>query len=199
MFTGRQGYPPAISSMSLNLIIVAIGVIVAAMLAGAVIRVFNNFIAARNACRNARSGIDVQLTKRHDLVPNLERAVAAYAEHEREALRLVMDARNGAMAKLGAPTSAAAEARLEQALTALSVRLEAYPDLKASSNFLHLQKALTEIEEQLSAARRSFNAHVVVLNNLAGQFPTLIVARFFGFQPLDFYEAAAGERGSGRV
>jgi len=182
--------------MAFERTIVLIVGIIAAMLAAAGIRVFNRFIAGRNACRNARSGIDVQLTKRHDLVPNLVRAVAAYAEHEREALRLVMDARGDAIAKLGAPASAGAEARLGQALTALSVRLEAYPDLKATSNFLHLQKALTEVEEQLSAARRAFNAQVVVLNNLAEQFPTLIVARLAGFRPVDYYEASVDQRGA---
>jgi LemA protein len=111
-------------------------------------------------------------------------------------LRLVTEARRDAIANLGAPASAAAEARLGQALTALSVRLEAYPDLKATSSFLHLQKALTEVEEQLSAARRAFNAQVVVLNNLAEQFPTLIVARLAGFQPVDFYEAPVDQRGA---
>jgi len=177
--------------VSVGLLLILIAAILAAWLIAAFIRVFNQFVGARNACRNARSGIDVQLTKRHDLVPNLTRAVAAYAEHERETLRLVMDARKDAIEKLGAPESAGAEAKLEQALTILSARVEAYPELKASSNFLHLQKALTEVEEQLSAARRAFNAQVVVLNNLAEQFPTLIVARLFGFQPVAFYEAPA--------
>jgi LemA protein len=172
------------------LVLLIAGILVALLLA-ACIRVFNQFVGARNACHNARSGIDVQLTKRHDLVPNLNRAVAAYAEHERETLRILMEARKDAMEKLGGPQSAGAEARLEQALLALSVRLEAYPELKASSSFLHLQKALTEIEEQLSAARRAFNAQVEVLNNLAEQFPTLIVARLAGFRPMAFYEAPA--------
>jgi len=159
-----------------------------------VVSLFNRLVAARNACASARSSIDVQLVKRHDLIPNLARAVSGYAAHERATLTAVTAARTAAMATLGTAGSAPAEARLEQTLAALMLRVESYPQLRASDNFLHLQRTLTEIEEQLSAARRAFNAHVVVLNNLAEQFPTSIVARAMGFERLEFFAAGDNER-----
>ena len=161
----------------------------------AVIRTFNRLIAARNACRNARASIDVQLTRRHDLVPALVDAVAGYAAHEREVMRVVAEARSVAIQQLGAAPSARAEALLDEALGALRLRVVAYPELKASGNFMHLQRTLTEIEEQISAARRAFNAHIAAFNNLIEQFPTLVVARLFGFVTAAFFEAAASERG----
>jgi LemA protein len=166
-----------------------------AMAAVAVIRTFNRLIAARNACRNARASIDAQLTRRHDLVPPLVEVVAGYAAHEREVMRVVADARSAAIAQLGAASSARAEAMLDEALGALQVRVEAYPELKASDNFLHLQRTLTEIEEQISAARRASNAYVAAFNNLVEQFPTLVVARLFGFVNAQFFEAVPSERG----
>jgi LemA protein len=177
-------------------------VIAALALAGLlwfVARLFNRLVAARNACGSARSGIDVQLVKRHDLIPNVARAVAGYAAHERATLAAVAAARAAAMATLGTPGSASAEARLEQTIAALMLRVESYPQLRASENFLHLQKTLTEIEEQLSAARRAFNAQVLVLNNLAQQFPTSIVARVMGFGRLEFFAAGDRERESPQV
>ena len=159
-----------------------------------VVSLFNRLVAARNASAAARSSIDVQLVKRHDLIPNLTRAVAVYAAHERATLGAVTAARTAAMATLGSVASAPAEARLEQTLAALMLRVESYPQLRASDNFLHLQRTLTEIEEQLSAARRAFNAHVVVLNNLAEQFPTSIIASLMGFARLEFFSAVDRER-----
>jgi LemA protein len=166
----------------------------AAVLGVAVVRTFNRFVVARNACRNARSGIDVQLVKRHDLVPNLVRVVAGYAEHERTVIERVAQARSDAVGALGTASSPAAEAQLDQAIARLQLRVEAYPQLRASMNFLHLQKTLTEIEEQISAARRAFNAHVMALNNLAEQFPTLLVARTMSFSPLEYFAASPESR-----
>jgi LemA protein len=168
---------------------------VIAIAVAAVVATFNRLIAARNACRNARASIDAQLTRRHDLVPPLVEVVAGYAAHEREVTRIVAEARAAAVAQLGAAASAGAEARLDEALGVLHARIEAYPDLKASGNFLHLQRTLTEIEEQISAARRAFNAHVAAFNNLVEQFPTLVVARLLGFGTARFFEAAASDRG----
>jgi LemA protein len=166
----------------------------AAVVCAAFVRTFNRFVAARNACRNARSGIDVQLTKRHDLVPNLTSAVAGYAAHERTALEALTRARSDAVAALGSAASPPAEVRLDHAIVSLQLRVEQYPQLQASANFLHLQKTLAEIEEQISAARRAFNAHVMALNNLAEQFPTLIVARLMGFSPMEHFAAPAESR-----
>jgi LemA protein len=175
-------------------IVTVFAALAAALLLWIAARLFNRLVAARNACSSARSSIDVQLVKRHDLIPNLTRAVAGYAAHERAALEAVAAARTAAMAALGRPGSARAEAQLESRLALLMRLVEAYPQLKASDNFLHLQKTLTEVEEQLAAARRTFNAHVLVLNNLAEQFPTSVVARLAGFARLEFFAAGARER-----
>lgn len=165
----------------------------------AVVRTFNAFVGARNACRDARSGIDVQLTKRHDLVPNLVRVVAGYADHERAVFELVAEARTAAVRALASPTSPAAEAELERALARLDLRVEAYPALKASEQFLHLQRNLTEIEEQIAAARRAFNAHATAMNNLVERFPTRLVARAMGFGTVEYFASRPEERAAPSV
>jgi LemA protein len=154
--------------------------------------VFNRLIAARNGCTNARAGIDVNLTRRHQLIPNLVAVVRGYAAHEQETLTAVTLARSQAINALGGAQSASAEAGLAQALALLNVRLEAYPELRAQSPFINLMKNLTEAEEQISASRRAFNAHVMLMNNLVQQFPTLIVARLFGFKLQNPFSAGAG-------
>ena len=152
---------------------------------------FNRLIARRNACSNARSGIDVNLTRRHELIPNLVEAVRGYAAHERATLQEVTSARQTAMAQLGANGSAAAELKVGQSLAHLALRAEEYPDLKADAVFNQLMRNLTEAEEQISAARRAFNGQVLRLNNLVQQFPTLLVASSMGFKTLAPFSAAA--------
>jgi LemA protein len=173
-----------------------LGAMLAAIVLAAVafVRIFNRLVGTRNACRNARSSIEVNLKKRHDLVPNLVRVVRGYAEHEREVLQAVTEARRQAVASLGTASSPCDEAALTRALHSLDARVEAYPDLQASEQFLHLSKALTELEEQISAARRAFNAHVMAMNNLVERFPTLTVARLTGFAAMDFFEAGSDAR-----
>lgn len=156
----------------------------------AFIVVFNRLIAARNACANARGSIDANLKKRHDLVPNLVKVVSAYAKHEQETLARVAQARSRAMQAVGSASSPASEGELTQALASLDVRIEAYPELKASEEFARLARTLTELEEQISAARRAFNAHVMIYNNLVQQFPTLLVARLTGFSNKAFFTTA---------
>lgn len=152
---------------------------------------FNRLIARRNACSNARSGIDVNLTRRHELIPNLVEAVRGYAAHERATLQEVTSARQTAIAQLGASGSAAAELKVGQSLAQLALRAEEYPDLKADAVFNQLMRNLTEAEEQISAARRAFNGQVLRLNNLVQQFPTLLVASIMGFKTLAPFSAAA--------
>jgi len=152
---------------------------------------FNRLIARRNACSNARSSIDVNLTRRHELIPNLVEAVRGYAAHERTTLQEVTSARQTAMAQLGANGSAAAELKVGQSLAHLALRAEEYPDLKADAVFNQLMRNLTEAEEQISAARRAFNGQVLRLNNLVQQFPTLLVASSMGFKTLAPFSAAA--------
>jgi LemA protein len=157
----------------------------------ALIRIFNRLIAARNACANARSGIDANLAKRHDLIPNLVSVVRAYAEHEQETLRIVSQARAEAIARLGSAGSPLQEDQLTRSLVTLHARVEAYPELKASEEFARLQRTLTEIEEQISASRRAFNAQVMINNNLVQQFPTSIIARAAGITMQNFFSAGS--------
>ncbi|MGI9323842.1 MAG: LemA family protein [Pseudomonadales bacterium] len=152
---------------------------------------YNRLIATRNACANARSSIDVNLKRRHQLIPNLVETVRGYAEHEQQALHIVTQARNSAITQLGTAASAAAEEMVEQTLTHLVARVEAYPELKASDIFSKLMRNLTEAEEQISASRRAFNGQVMRMNNLIQQFPTLIVANVMQFTPLAPYVANA--------
>ena len=165
-------------------LITALGVfvlIVALMLAGYILVTFNRLVALRNACANARAGIDVNLKRRHQLIPNLVAAVQGYLNHERDTMVAVTESRSRAVAELGTASSAAAEDSLAGCIAQLAVRVEAYPDLKADAAFKNLMKNLTEAEEQISASRRAFNAQVMRLNNLVQQFPSLLVAQLTGF------------------
>jgi LemA protein len=153
----------------------------------AIAMVFNRLVSARNACANARGSIDSNLKKRHDLIPNLVKLVRAYAAHERETLQSVTEARTTAIRELGSTASAVVEEKLTEALVVLEARVQTYPELKASGEFSRLARTLTELEEQMSAARRAFNAHVMIYNNLVQQFPTLLVARLTGFSNKDYF------------
>ena len=165
-----------------------------ALLLGYTIVVFNQLVRARNACANAKSGIDVGLTRRHDLIPNLVKAVKGYMQHERATLVAVTDARNAAAEAVGTAESAPAEANLDVELTRLIARSEDYPELGADRLFIKLMKNLTEAEEQIAAARRSFNAQVMAMNNLVQSFPTSIVAKMMGFVALAYYRAGDDQR-----
>lgn len=156
--------------------------------------IFNRLVVRRNECSNARSGIDVNLTRRHDLIPNLVKSIRGYTEHERLTLQDVTEARRRAVDQLGAEGSAAAERQVDDSLATMIAVAENYPELKADSLFRQLMRNLTEAEEQISASRRAFNGQVLRLNNLVQQFPTLIVANMLGFRTLEPYSAAASER-----
>ena len=155
---------------------------------------FNRLVSRRNACANARSSIDVSLNRRHDLIPNLVRAVRGYMKHEQDTLRDLTRARQVAIEQLGARGSAAAEQQVDHSLERLVMRTEDYPDLKADALFSQLMRNLTEAEEQISAARRAFNGQVLRLNNLVQQFPTLVVARTMRFNALAPYSATPTAR-----
>lgn len=166
-----------------------VSVFVALMLAGYFLITYNRLVALRNACANARAGIDVNLKRRHQLIPNLVSTVQGYLNHEHKTLTAVTDLRSRAIASLGHPSSAPAEAALEGAMVQLVAQVEAYPDLKADGLFINLMKNLTEAEEQISASRRAFNAQVMRMNNLVQQFPSLVVARSMDFRTLLPYAA----------
>jgi LemA protein len=171
---------------------------VAAVLAWAVV-VFNRLVRLRNQVRTAWADIDVQLVRRHDLVPALVAATKAYAGHERAVLEAVTGLRTRALAQDSRPGLAAVEDELGQALGRLVALKEAYPDLKASENFVRLQQDLVEVEEHLQFARRFYNGAVRDYNDATQRVPDLAVARLSGFRPEEFFEAGEAQRAAVRV
>lgn len=166
----------------------------AALLLAWALFVFNRLVRLRNQMRNAWADIDVQLARRHDLVPQLVAAVKGYANHEKATLDAVTELRAAAMAQSSPARLYPIESALEQALTKLFALREAYPDLKASENFLKLQAALVEIEDHLQYARRFYNGAVRDHNDAAQRVPDFVVARAFGFHDGEFYQAGAETR-----
>jgi LemA protein len=161
--------------------------------------IYNRLVTARNGFGNAFSQIDVQLTRRNDLIPNLVETAKGYLKHERETLEAVISARNTAVAGLKAaaadPGSAAAltqlstaEAGLGGALGRLFAVMEAYPDLKASSNMMQLSEELTSTENRIAFARQAFNDAVLGYNNSREVFPNSVISGWFGFQPAKMLE-----------
>jgi LemA protein len=150
----------------------------------------NSIIASRNRVDEAWSGIDVQLKRRHDLIPNLVEAVKGYATHERETFEKVTQARAGAMQAEGVQQTAQAESALTQALGGLRVVAEQYPELRATENFQQLQNQLSELEDEIQAARRIYNSNVQSYNTKIQQFPMSIVANQGGFTDKEFFEIA---------
>ena len=163
------------------------------LLAWAVVA-FNRLVRLRNQVRTAWADIDVQLARRHDLVPALVAATKAYAGHERAVLEAVTGLRARALAQDSRPGLAAVEDELGQALGRLFALKEAYPDLRASENFLRLQQDLVEVEEHLQYARRFYNGAVRDLNDGVQRVPDVLVARSFGFREAAFFQAAADSR-----
>jgi len=156
---------------------------------------YNGLVLRRNRVENAFASIDALLKKRYDLIPNLVATVKGYARHEREVFREVAELRGQAMSgRLSSSEAVAVNNRISQALFGLMGVVEDYPELKADRNFLHLQRSLNEVEEQISAARRAFNAAVTDLNDSVGMFPSNIVASLFGFKRHSLFEITAAER-----
>ncbi|KPK60940.1 MAG: hypothetical protein AMK73_08015 [Planctomycetes bacterium SM23_32] len=171
----------------------AIGVAVVLLLA--FVFIFNGLVMRRNRCENAFATIDVMLKKRYDLIPNLVATVKGYAKHESEVFREVTELRAKAQAGgLSTDETVAVNNRITELLRRLLVVVEDYPELKASQNFMHLQRTLNEVEEQLSAARRAFNAAVMDLNNAVQMFPSSVVASMTGFRERRFLQALEEER-----
>jgi LemA protein len=156
---------------------------------------YNSLVRARNKVDEAWSGIDVQLKRRHDLVPNLVETVKGYAAHERETLQSVTEARREAEAAHGPEQAERAEAKLTSALGAVNALAEAYPELRAAENFQRLQAELAEIEDQIQASRRIYNANVQDYNTRIQVFPTLLIAGPMSFTARRFFEIeVAAER-----
>ena len=160
---------------------------------------YNRLIAARNGYKNAFAQIDVQLTRRHDLIPNLVETAKGYMAHEKETLEAVINARNTAVGGLNAakadPTNpeamknlGAAEQGLSGALGRLFALSESYPDLKANENMMQLSEELTTTENKVSFARQAYNDAVMMYNNLREQFPSNFIANWFQFSPAELLE-----------
>ncbi len=165
-----------------------------------VIVIYNGLVRLRVQCDNAWADIDVQLKRRHDLIPNVVEAVKGYAGHERETLEAVVVARTRAMTAQGPGAKAEAEGWLTQALKSLFALAEAYPQLRATENFAQLQATLTQIEEAIQNARRYYNAVIRDLNTRIAQFPSNLIAGIFAFKPREFFEiTAAAEREAPQV
>lgn len=160
---------------------------------------YNRLVRLRNQVRTAWADIDVQLTRRHDLVPQLVSAVRGYASHEQAVLQAVTDLRSQALALQSPAKLGEVETALEQALSRVLALKEAYPDLKASENFSQLQRDLVKVEETLQYARRFYNGAVRDLNDGVQRVPDVLVARAFGFSSAEFYQARDEERPSVQV
>ena len=179
--------------------------VVVAVLAFWVIGIYNGLIRARRGYENAFAQIDVQLTRRYDLIPNLVETAKAYMKHESQTLEAVIAARNSAMNGLKAAQAhpgdasamqalAASEGQLTGALGRLMAVAEAYPDLKANQNFLALQEELTATEGRVAYARQFYNDSVLGYNNKLQVFPAVIIAGMFHFEKREFFEAEEAAR-----
>ena len=175
--------------------VVIVIVVLVVLLALYLIVLYNGLVQKRNRVDNAWSQIDVQLKRRHDLIPNLVETVKGYAAHERGTFQAVTEARAAAAGARGPAEAAAAENVLSQMLGRLFAVAEAYPDLKANQNFLQLQEELTSTEDRIAYARQFYNDQVMRLNTLIQSFPSSIVASAFGFEERPFFEIDEPTRG----
>ncbi len=176
--------------MIVGLVFLALVVIVVFWVMG----MYNGLVGSRNEVKNSWSQIEVQLKRRHDLIPNLVEAVKGYMGHERGTLEAVTKARQQAVEVTGGVEERAkAENALSQTLRSLFAVAEAYPDLKANQNFLALQEELTSTENKISFARQYYNDATLRLNNRIQMFPSSIIAGMFNFQLEKFFEVEAPE------
>jgi len=155
-----------------------------------VIAIFNGLVTLKNRAKEAFSDIDVQTKRRYDLIPNLVEIVKGYAAHEKELFEKVTLARAKAMGAGDVKNKAEAENQLSETLKSLFAVSENYPDLKASVNFLELQRELTDTEDKIQAARRFYNTNVRDLSIKIESFPANVVASMFGFKQMDLFETA---------
>lgn len=167
-------------------ILIVLGLILASM--------YNKLVKLRNNRENAFADIDVQLKQRHDLVPQLVSSVKGYMDHESKVLMRVTEARAAAMGAGTISEKIGAENMLSSALGGLKVAVEAYPDLKANTNFLQLQEEISDIENKLAAARRFFNSATKELNNAVQTFPSNLIAGMFSFQKEAMFEISDSDR-----
>jgi LemA protein len=174
--------------------------VVVLLLVGVVVGMYNGLIKLRNLVQEAWRQIDVELTRRHDLIGNLVETVKGYAAHERGTLEDVIKARSAAMAPNQSPgQQAESENMLSQALGRLLAIAEAYPDLKANQNFMALQQELTSTEDRIASSRRYYNATVRDLNTKVETVPTNFIAGMFGIKQAEYFEAVGEQREAPKV
>lgn len=171
-----------------------IALVVLGLVLGGAVALYNRLVSLRNGSESAWSDIDVQLGRRHALIPNLVETVKGYASHEQETLREVIEARGRAGQASGPQQRADAEGALTRAIGHLFAVAEAYPALRASENFQSLQGELSAIEEALQNARRYYNAVVRDFNTACDAFPSNLIAGAFGFGKREYFELDAAEQ-----
>lgn len=164
-----------------------------------IITVFNALIKLRNSVKDHWSQIDVQLKRRFDLIPNIVETVKAYAKHEEETLKEVVEARNLYEKSTTHEEAINADLKLNEYVPKLIALAEAYPELKANENFVHLQKELSETEDKIAYARQFYSDSVLKYNNKLQTFPNNIIAKLFGFKAEEFFKANENERENVKV
>jgi len=162
-------------------------IVIVVLLIMFVIGIYNSLVGRRNQVANAWSQIDVQLKRRHDLIPNLIETAKGYMQHERGTMEAVTNARSQAMGAKGVAESAKAEGVLGRALSKFLLTVEAYPDLKANQNFLALQEELSSTENRIAFSRQAYNDQALFYNNKIQMFPSNVVAGMFNFAKSDFF------------
>ncbi len=170
----------------MNILWIILGILV--LLAVIAILIYNGLVKLRVRCEEAWSDIDIQLKRRHNLIPNLVETVRGYAVHEKGTLQSVIEARSRAMGAGTMQDRAEAENMLSQTLKSLFAVAESYPDLKANQNFLELQRELRDTEDKISYSRRFYNTNVRDLNIKVQAFPSNLIANIFGFRKKDMFE-----------
>lgn len=170
---------------------IILGLIVAVV--GYVVLLYNRLVGLRNQVQNAWRQIDVQLKRRHDLIPNLVETVKDYMSYEQETLKQVIEARNSAVRANGPAEASVAETALTGAVGKLFALMENYPNLKANQNVMSLQEELTGTENKISFARQFYNDSVMGLNNAVQAFPSNLIARQFGFTTSAYFEVPEAE------
>lgn len=167
-------------------------IILVILLAIWLVGMFNHLVVLKNRVAEADSDVDVQLKRRHDLIPNLIKTVEGYATHERELFERVTQARSAAVSSVGQGKAAraAAENQLTSTLKSLFAVAESYPELKANTNFLALQEELSDTENKIMSARRFYNTNVKDFNTRQEVFPSSLIAKIFGFKKTELFELA---------
>lgn len=176
--------------MLIPLILIGLILLVIVMISGS----YNGLVGLRNRVKNAWSQVDVQLKRRHDLIPNLIETVKGYMEHEKAILGDITKYRSQAMSARQVPEKIVAEESLGRSLGQFYAVAENYPELKANQNFLALQEELTSTENKIAYARQAYNDQVLFLNNKIQMFPSNIIAALFTFKEETFYEVAEAEK-----